>query len=438
MRFVWHVQGGTCGTHRDSNHGCRVKRGLFLGAKSDILHSMGSEQTATTCRDCRRRGWGNAEPVVWVSPEGTGYCVFHAPADQKRRANANGGLLTTHEFNELIHARVRDSATNRTPCNLSGTVFPGDIVFTGSADTNTLPPMRMDHCEFHGRLTFRQCVFDGMVLFVWALFKARANFERVRFLGPAFFNCAGFEDQLRLDRVDFCDLGDLRGARAMTNGAKLRLLGLSTKSLGNLVFIGDRVPMLEYRHARWPAQLGLEVRGRRISQPLHAFSELHLIECEELYRAMKQRARDDGDSFMASHWHVREKDFSLQRLRRRSPVLSRLSLLNLYRLASGYGEQPLRAGLVLALLVLLPLPLLLLMQLSAPPSSAQILQVLSPEVFSNVLGDWLRCMPLVKIDAGQPAALLNAARGWLAWFSQAAIGLQAALFALAVRNRLRR
>ncbi|MBA4358216.1 MAG: hypothetical protein C0405_10895 [Desulfovibrio sp.] len=242
----------------------------------------------------------------------------------------------------------------------------------------------------------------------------------------------------------------------------MQMLNLAARSLENIRFTRAELPWFTFRNCRWPLRLGLEAHGDG--------KAANLLECEELYRAMKQRAAGEHDQPLVSVWHFREKlmglnglllpananvlvdafeDHSLcnrtrlqawRELFRSLPWRLRRSLLFLYWTSSGFGERPRRGAVCLVALAAAALMVFLGLkigetwpgwQASWRPDFGKILEALV---------EWLRCMPLVKLDY-QPnpdVPHIGPLRFVLSWFFQVLITLQAAFFALAVRNRFRR
>lgn len=109
----------------------------------------------------------------------------------------------------------------------------------------------------------------------------------------------------------------------------------------------------------------------------------------------------------------------------------KLGLTGLYWFSSGFGEQPVRAFGFLFVLVLLPLLVFTLTALASTGLSCKP----DLDVIAEVFKDWQRALPLSKIPLeSEPSAC----KLWGFYLSQLAITIQAALFAMAVRNRFRR
>lgn len=478
-------------------------------------------------------GWADRPEVVYDNrKEGKAYCVFHAPKDLKRKELDSDKLLTLEEFNAKVFDRIdkvnerREAGDAAAWCDLRRTVFPGEINFFQYTPANPLPVVDFRGAVFSANVYFSNTLFSGQSWFQQATFTGAAIFETVEFgggvlfglasfLGEALFRAtkinkfavfdgARFEGPVKFDRVSFDCTADLRGVtfkkgtrfyetdfsagadfdsarfedecrfRGAHFGAaadfrnmetakegRLRMLDIKPASLGHLVFSSEEAPSFTFRNCKWPDRLGLENHPGKTGPSL--------LELEELYRAMKQRADSEHDRSQVSHWHFQEKLMQLRGLVPdaahplvddfESPHLGRLarlgtwwrlfralpwprwrSLLFLYWTTSGFGERPNRAAVCLLALAGVSLPLFLGLKIIETWPTGQT--PLRPDFgrLLEALSEWLRCMPLVKLDY-QPdpdAPIIGPLRFFLNWFFQAAITVQAGLFALAVRNRFRR
>lgn len=194
---------------------------------------------------------------------------------------------------------------------------------------------------------------------------------------------------------------------------------------------------LHFENCQWPEEKGrIKVAVEDEAGQLQA--------TRDFYQRMKRKYKDEHNEYEASRWHVSEKEAQLKLLRRAEeyPRLRAMlwrepgawflfAMLWLYKQASGFGENPGRAGLVLLGLVMLPL-----LALGAA-------EVIGHFVWWSwdwgrvdaVVKDWLRFLPLTS------ARGLESVPGWrhtLMVLWQLLVTVQAALFAFALRNRFRR
>ncbi|MCG2710696.1 MAG: pentapeptide repeat-containing protein [Thermodesulfovibrionales bacterium] len=162
---------------------------------------------------------------------------------------------------------------------------------------------------------------------------------------------------------------------------------------------------------------------------------------EILNRMLKQKYKEEHNEPEVSNWHYGEKEMyrKVKRLRRMIPF----TLSNLYWFSSGYGEGPIRAGVVLLLLILTIAVLLGITGLI--PSN----QSLSYEVagikgwadimdFRNLWSLILNTLQYATFEKEPDFVPKTIYGSYLKFAARILIPLQAALFALAVRNRFRR
>lgn len=235
---------------------------------------MGDEKKETaTCHLCLHHRWPSLQTVVWKNEAGKGFCVFHAPEEGKRHALGSEERLDSVSFTNHVLKHIEGEQKQVTllreeqkECVLSGTIFPWDISFQHYGAKNPLPAIDLRRAKFCGKATFTYVNFSGAADFALATFSKEADF---------------------------------RGIKA--NDGALDMGGLEPESLGNLVFRRIEVPLFTFRSSTWPQLLALET-----------FQEGRLVTCEELYRAMKQRAAGEHDQPMVSRWHYREKLMGLK------------------------------------------------------------------------------------------------------------------------------
>lgn len=93
------------------------------------------------CCKAEEYKWCKDEPVVnYKDDEGRGFCVFHAPQGKKR--------IPLEEFNTLVFTAIDSARETKEVCNLSGTVFEGDISFNQYGEENPLPRISFFGCKF--------------------------------------------------------------------------------------------------------------------------------------------------------------------------------------------------------------------------------------------------------------------------------------------------
>jgi hypothetical protein len=340
--------------------------------------------------------------------------------------------FSSKEYADLVFLKIRRMVALDGPeveLNLSGTVFPWPIGFSKCFSDNKYSGVTFDHCVFSdecdfddislAQASFLGCIFEGdanfgdvkfrgHATFIRAHFKKVAYFSGSEFTGNVGFTRAIFDDVAWFDKVTFWDAALFRAVYARPNA--LRLHNIQPESLGRVYFSSFEVGMLSFKSCPdWPVSLSLE-------SGLHGSQK----ECEELYRAMKQKAAGEHDQPQVSHWHYREK---LMAMKRGGDSLFERILLWLYFATSGFGERATQAlGVLVALL-----GVSFLANAWTPPWSWN--EVIPLSAAANAT---LASIPFAKDIPGD--GWVKVARG----FWQFLIAVQFTLFALAVRNRFRR
>ena len=404
------------------------------------------------CCKCEEFKWPDDPPleIAWTDPaDGRGYCVFHAPKDQKWKGKAGQNKYSLEDFNKAVFLRIdsipiyKDDDQDGIVCHFSGTVFPGDISFSLENHYTPLPHIVFSSAQFHGVANFALVKFSGFAIFERTVFYKKAVFSSAEFNSVLLFNWTEFDDLALFVRARFSGPAQFVDCKAKEK--HIRLQWLSAISMRNVSLDPMDLQKFSFEFSRWPRT----VEGT-----------------ENLFRALKQRAIEECDQLQISQWSYHEKLMQLRHLLAASgqntlinafeddalcdrnriqalwelfhalPWEKRRSLLLLYWICSGFGERPRRAFACLASLAFLPLLILIPLKLLETGWNLQPDIVKIAEVFA----EWVRCMPLVKLEATvTPASpLVSVFRAGLSWIFQVAIALQATLFALAVRNRFRR
>lgn len=159
--------------------------------------------------------WCSGLPVVdYKDVEGNKFCVFHAPQGKKG--------VSIEEFNKRVFERINEAKAKNQTCDLSGTIFEGDIEFSQFNKDNPLPVINFGEAKFNGKAifsettfsettdtfievaNFRKVTFNGETLFTWATFGGmvdfsetifnRVNFIETTFCGWATFRTAKFRE----------------------------------------------------------------------------------------------------------------------------------------------------------------------------------------------------------------------------------------------------
>jgi len=303
----------------------------------------------------------------------------------------------------------------------------------GFSDITSKKSVNFRHSRFHGEMVLggkfegtvdlRQVVFSGNVeirgtfsqevSFWWSTFKADADFRDVAFNQIVDFGRCLIEKSLLFVEVD----------------------------LSHCSFIDSNVRNCEFIRCKWP-----QIRGRKALYDEKDSSSYGKV--EELYRQLKWKYKIGNNEQEVSTWHYAEKEMyrKKQPWRRFNPF----SFSNLYWAFSGYGERPIRAGLML--LLLFASLVLITGSLGLISSSGNsVYGVTAFEGLSDLVGpkfepelkrigllifNTIQYTLFFKLPYFKPETLSGDII--LAIFAKLLIPVQAALFILALRNRLRR
>ncbi len=427
--------------------------------------------------------------VDYKDGEGNEYCVFHAPAGEKG--------VSLDEFNQMAFERINQKKRVDKMCDLSGTVFEGPIDFTQLNEKKELPAIIFDGATFSEKAdfmgakfkeayfsgaTFKEAYFDGATFkeayFLRAEFSEKADFggatfsEEAHFSGAtfkeAYFDWATFTGEVYFTGKTF--IGHAFFHNANIKG-KVRYEGVD---LERASFTGTDMRGMDFVNCDWPKKHGRDVlydelelfipedeksekaesKRNKIIIKLDAIArprwrklkarffpdEGKIKKVEILYRRLKQKYKDEHNDPEVSPWHYGEKEMF-----RKGSLFRRyfpLSFSNLYWLSSGYGERPMRAGAVLLLLIFSIT--LLLAASGLEVSKGTDIHGITTEGLSvklDVKTVWPLLLNTLKFATFQKDPFF-VPTNWIGEtvriFAQILIPIQAALLALAVRNRFRR
>lgn len=457
------------------------------------------------------------EPVKgYKDDKGNEYCVFHAPQGQKG--------MSVEYFNSEIFRRLNGALEKGQECDLSGTVFEGEIDFSLLNEKKELPAISFYAATFSEKakflgVTFKEALFSmasfkeaefARVLFTERAefsrvsFTERANFSGARFNGradfpeamfkeahfnsaefkeadfrvttfseAAYFSKATFSETTDFDRATFTGRATFYGAKfngevyfndeTFIGHAAFRNINIKgtvryeAVNLERVSFTDTDMRMMDFINCKWPKKHGRDVlydelelfkpefempRWRKLKARFFPDKE-KVKKVEILYRRLKQKYKDEHDDPGVSPWHYGEKEMF-----RKGSLFRRyfpLSFSNLYWLSSGYGERPARAGAALLLLILAATLLLAMSGLEVSNGAdIKVIHGVTNEMLSKGLDVktlWPLLLNTLKFATFQKDPFF-VPKGWIGEtvkiFAQILIPIQAALLALAVRNRFRR
>ncbi|MEK6690077.1 MAG: pentapeptide repeat-containing protein [Nitrospirota bacterium] len=491
--------------------------------------------------------------VGYKDVEDNEYCIFHAPKGEKG--------ITLQDFNKLIFERIDEANKESKSCNLSGTVFEGDITFDLGKD-NLLLGLNFSSSTFSGRAwfigtlsddtDFSRAMFDseafflvtflGNASFFSAIFRKYANFSEAKFnkntvfayatfnekasflksifnkeadfLGATFNQLADFSKakffkkanfssdghqaifngKANFSKAEFCeeaefpwaefiektDFSDAKFFRRVNffnvkfkeeadfawtifggeahfrhatfvkeanffksefvNDGEFTILDIEKEirfegaNLEAISFLDSDLRKFDFINCKWPPKKD----GRKV-----LYDEIELFKnkkdkdfktkiekVETLYRQLKQKCKEDHNEYEVSNWHYGEKE-----MQRKGSSWKNFSfyLLNLYWVSSGYGERPLRAGIVLVLLIIAISVILGLTGIKSLYTD-DVIKIRELSEIWNL--DYLKAT--LQYTTFEPKPDFIPSNWFLKIAAKLLIPLQAALFALAVRNRFRR
>jgi uncharacterized protein YjbI with pentapeptide repeats len=297
------------------------------------------------------------------------------------------------------------------------------------------------YTKFIGEVGFIKTTFEDRADFTQATFSERIRFNETTFSGETFFNKVTFskesdfsscliKNQLVLDRINPTSNEEPRkNFRAVLRWIRFTDQGrlvFQDLSMTHVNLIEADLRQCRFNNVGWRV-----IRGRKA-----VYDEVQLYEgenptkenyarVEECYRYLKMNFEAAGDLKNSGDFHCGEME-----MHRRASKWRWFPLYwyNLYRGLSGYGERPLRA--CLWLLALIPLFAGLVWGLGINPAASPDLKT-----FGDLLLFTFEKATFQRPEVPKNLSLLGKFLGSL---SGLLIPGQAALFILALRNRLGR
>ncbi|MDI6852713.1 MAG: pentapeptide repeat-containing protein [Deltaproteobacteria bacterium] len=388
----------------------------------------------STCKSWLKYSWEgrHCEDDSWeADPEGL--CILHS--------------LKTEKDSLLFEKTLKDKLA-RQDFDFREVFFPGPVSFAQQ--------------HFKEAANFQRAHFAGWADFHEAEFAAPADFSYAKFSQAADFNKTKFDGPVQFVRTEILGEADFRGSVFNKVGLFQQVNGSSPtpfevlfqevkfgpggrlifqdQSLERARFLGTDVRRLQFDNVRWPVLHGRQIifdemllhrkEGPHLfslsSRPEYGFRYEDICAgLEKLYRYLKLNYEQEGDLKQAGDFHYGE----LEMHRRANPWRRRfpLSWYNMYWALSGYGERPLRA--LAWLLGLLCGMGLLMSSLGLENASGERVGFGSSLIFLLEQATLLR--PAWAAPATAGAHVVSAV-------SRIMLPAQAALFILALRNRLGR
>ncbi len=314
-----------------------------------------------------------------------------------------------------------------------GASFDREAVFI---DTGFTGDAKFNAASFHRESRYDRAIFKGKAEFTETNFVRRTSFSRAYFLELASFEKATFNDE----GVFY---GKTFGGSAVFKNVVIRdRLRFQNVNIKHIEFLETDLRQIDFVNCD-----PLEEKGRYLLEDekvvfsVQKPDKREIRKVESLYRAQKQKCKRDHNEFAYSHWHISEKEM----MRRRTDLRDNFfywSLLNLYRLLSGYGEDPKRALFCLPIIFLIALIGLGVSGLNY--SNGSKLHLLTPppqnEDFSSLKRAALTTFEYLTFQKETYFGLkpANGRTAFLRIVFTILFYIQTALLIMAVRNRFRR
>ena len=452
------------------------------------------------CCKAEKYKWCKELDTVYTDEEGKEYCVFHAPKGKK-------GVANIEEFNDLIFTRILEARNSKGICDLSGTIFSKPIDFRQFRDKDyLLPALNLSHTIFSDRVifsrvilkgdvNFKNVIFIGDANFAFTIFIGNAYFEGAifngiadfrnskfnnkavfmfaRFIGNAYFGGAVFDGTVNFSskmdpwrikigqdpnlgmiifettdhRKTFTSMADFK----MTQFRKeTNFIGCSSNGiirfeevdLARVSFLETNLREFNFVRCTWQQKFGRNVLYDEIRATYKNWTK-SFEKVEDLYRQLKQKYKEEHNEPEVSNWHYGEKEMFRKKrwFRRRNS----LSLSNLYWASSGYGENPILAGIILLLLFILITTGMNFFGLIPFGNEKSVFGFTVINGFSESF-DWEKFKLLVfntiqyTLFFKTPFFKPETINGYIfqTIFTRLLIPIQATLFAFALRNKFRR
>jgi uncharacterized protein YjbI with pentapeptide repeats len=371
--------------------------------------------------------------------------------------------------------------------NFDKATFSGDVSFDGSTfswdarffNTDFKKNASFTRATFTGRASFTEANFSETAFFYETTFRKTAHFYNTTFREVAHFYSTSFRENAIFIKANFKKVGyahfsdaifskeanfinatfsgDVKFTKGIFNGDvyfrttkfenSLYLGWCSIKTsmyfegvdLSNVSFLDSNPLRMHFTNCTWPQRFGRNALSDEVKPK---DGKLPFDKVEYLYRRLKQKYKEEHNETEASNWHYGEKEMFRKKKwwRRYNPV----SFSNLYWFSSGYGERPIRAGLVILLLFVAVTILMSLFGLD--PKNGMSLygvepikgfsSVFEPKKFWLLINNTIQHALFVRDTYFIPQSLAGSII--LTLSTKLIMPIQTALFVLALRNKFRR
>jgi hypothetical protein len=287
-----------------------------------------------SCWKCAKFDWDDPQEVIYTDPKnGKGLCLFHAPSEQKK--------VSHEEFNRKVYERI-STASGHFFCDLSGTIFPHDILISQNREILT---MDLTAAEFEGEVSFTFVTFSGaQTQFSHARFAKGVRFLGVKFKSPTYFHETHFKDKAFWDRCHFYEGVEFKASQfdcltrfvntsfskqalfssiAPTQATVMIFVSCPT-SPNAITFLKSDPTCLDITQQYGLANFYFidspwEKNGR--IKACTEDEEGMLQPTRDFYQRMKAKYKAENNEYEASKWHIAEKEAQLKLLRQETQPL---------------------------------------------------------------------------------------------------------------------
>ncbi|BCS88327.1 hypothetical protein [Pseudodesulfovibrio sediminis] len=400
------------------------------------------------CYRCDEFEWETDEEIVEVQNDGRGLCLFHQRNNNKGKKGDDeiGGFndpalkdrvdKASDRLNQLVRDKIEEAVEQKKVCNLSGAFFHSRFVFP---DFTYLPAINFHGACFENKLDLQNKIFEGHFYFSKAITRG-LDFSGSLFLKGADFSKVHFH---RHSVFTSCEV-------AKPNSIKMH----GVPSFNHVSFSGTEFRLFDF----------LEKDAD------HAY----FLQRENIFRSMKKAAEDSADRVKYSEWHFLEREAQRAKYRSRdkqaytrfkelnngssNTLISSVYLLKMkirhflfsrlynatwwYWRLSGYGEK--HNWALMSFLLVFVLTWCLLGFGGIQNDEGMVIQGLSltaDNALANA-GHVFRTLVMNSLLFKYSSIPFKPVAGWaetiLIGVTRLVMPLLAALFAFALRNKLRR
>lgn len=291
---------------------------------------------------------------------------------------------------------------------------------------------------FHRVANFSNAKFGGEISFSYSTFGGKTYFLGDTFMDDGRLSNLSIKDIVRLENVNLKKVSFLD-----TDVRKMDFINCTwhRKGLRNILYDEKKLYQNETSQKKEIDDKTISLLGR-LKKKYKDYRE-RIEKVEILYRYLKQKCKEEHNEPGVSVWNYGEKE-----MYRKGNIYRRyfpLSFSSLYWITSGYGERAIRAGVVLMLLIV-TLSFLFSITGIKPfeqtnKKADQVIKlheaadILNLDNLSNFILCTLQYATFDRHPSFIPATSLG---GYVKLAAKIFIPIQATLFALAIRNRLRR